>query len=65
MGIVVQLRDYHLKKLERDAADLAGKLVQFAKQGAPIVEGADPYQGALCPEGIEGLPSQFPDWDVG
>jgi len=62
---IVQLRDFYLKKLTRDADKLKGELVKFAKQGAPVVEGADPYQGVVCPEGIEGLPSQFPDWDVG
>lgn len=55
MGEVVYLRDYHLERLTRKAADIAGELVKFAKSGGPTVANADPYAGAFVPEGIDGL----------
>jgi hypothetical protein len=42
---IVQLRDYHLKRLEQKATDVLAEvlpLAEFAKTGQPVVEGADP-----------------------
>lgn len=69
---VVRLRDFYLQRLTRDAAQPATDvlaevlpLAEFAKQGEPRVANADPYAGCHCPDGVDGLPAVFPDWDVG
>lgn len=59
MGDVVKIRDYHLKRMERDAAKVLGEvlpLVEFAKTGGPIVAGSDPWAGRHYPGGIDDLP---------
>lgn len=56
MGEVVQLRDFHLKRMERDAAKVLGEvlpLVEFAKTGGPIVKDSAPCE--YWPGGIDDM----------
>lgn len=58
MGEVVQLRDYHLRRLEREAASVLGQvlpLIEFAKQGGPVVADSAPCE--FWPGGIDDLPA--------
>jgi hypothetical protein len=56
MGEVVLLRDYHLKRMERDAAEVLGRvlpLTEFAKQGGPVVQGSEPCEVPSYMDGKE------------
>jgi hypothetical protein len=58
MTNVVQLRDYHLKRLEQKATDVLAEvlpLADFAKHGGPIIANVDPWAGCHCPDGVDGL----------
>jgi hypothetical protein len=58
MGEVVLLRDYHLKKLEREAAAVLGQVINYAeiaKQGGPAVVGSDPWAGKHFANGIDDM----------
>lgn len=60
---VVRIHDYHLKRerksLERQAAKIMS-LIEFAREGGPVVEGAvpcaDPWAGRHLPGGVDDLP---------
>ena len=56
---IYYLRDYHVKKLEREVAELMGQVLEIAQEGGPIVTGAtpdpDPWAGKHCPGGIDDL----------
>lgn len=45
MGEVVQIRDFHLKRLAKQTEELMGELLDYAeiaREGGPIVQGAVP-----------------------
>lgn len=55
---VIQIRDYHLRKLEREASEILSQVVDINKDGSFVVEAvpvSDPWAGRHCPGGIDDL----------